>query len=180
LRDADARALGECVAAGGVAVFPADTVYGLACDPSNRAAIDRLYALKGRLPDKPSATMYFDLESLPPTGPRVRAALKRLLPGMVTVVLPGGQGVRVPFFAPVGRPVLQSSANLSGEPDARRLEDVPASIRSGVDLVIDGGALPGTPSTVIDLRGYEEGRWEILRLGAVPRDVVAGNLDAHS
>src|SRR4051812_41338315 len=121
LRDADARALGECVAAGGVAVFPADTVYGLACDPSNRDAIERLYALKGRPPDKPSATMYFDLSSLPATTPRVRAALERLLPGMVTVVLPGGLGVRVPFLAPVGRPVLQSSANLSGEPDARRL-----------------------------------------------------------
>jgi L-threonylcarbamoyladenylate synthase len=177
LRDADARALGECVAAGGVAVFPADTVYGLACDPSNRDAIERLYALKGRPPDKPSATMYFDLSSLPATTPRVRAALERLLPGMVTVVLPGGLGVRVPFLAPVGRPVLQSSANLSGEPDARRLSEVPSSIRSAADLVIDGGELPGTPSTVIDLRAYEEGRWEILRLGAVPREVVAARLD---
>src|SRR3954467_14162207 len=177
LRDADARALGECVAAGGVAVFPADTVYGLACDPSNRSAIDRLYALRGRPPDKPSAVMYFDLALLPETTPRVRAALGRLLPGMVTVVLPGGLGVRVPFLAPVGRPVLQSSANLSGAPDARRLADVPAAIREAVDLVIDGGELPGTPSTVIDLRAFEdEGGWEIVRLGAVSREEVAGNL----
>jgi L-threonylcarbamoyladenylate synthase len=176
LRDADAIALGECVAAGGVAVFPADTVYGLACDPSNGEAIERLYALKGRPPDKPSAVMYFDLESLPATSPRVAAALERLLPGMVTVVLPGGAGVRVPFLAPVGRPVLQSSANLSGAPDARRLAAVPESIRTAADLVIDGGELPGTPSTVIDLRSYDEGRWDVLREGAVPRDVVAAAL----
>src|SRR5689334_17540885 len=156
LRDADARALGACIASGGVAVFPADTVYGLACSPTDEAAIKRLYALKGRPPDKPSATMYFDLESIPQTGPRVRAALERLLPGKVTLVLPGGLGVRVPFLAPVGQAVLQSSANLSGQPDARRLAEVPTSIREGVDLVIDGGELPGTPSTVIDLREYEE------------------------
>src|SRR4051794_31475018 len=145
LRDADAQALGACVAAGGVAVFPADTVYGLACDPGNAAAIARLYALKGRPPDKPSATMYFDLESLPDAGPRTRAALARLLPGGVTLILPGGLGVRVPYLAPVGRAVLQSSANFSGGPDARRLEEVPQTIRDAADLVIDGAELPGTP-----------------------------------
>jgi L-threonylcarbamoyladenylate synthase len=120
--------------------------------------------------------MYFDLESLPATGPRTTAALGRLLPGKVTVILPGGLGVRVPFLAPVGHAVLQSSANLSGRPDARRLGDVPASIRDGADLVIDGGELPGTPSTVIDLREYEEGRWSILRLGAVSEEEVGRTL----
>ena len=173
---ADARALGACVAAGGVAVFPADTVYGLACSPDDPEAIARLYALKGRPSDKPSATMYFDLGSLPETGPRTRAAIERLLPGKVTLILPGGQGVRVPFLAPVGQPVLQSSANLSGEPDARRLTDVPESIRAGADLVIDGGELPGTPSTVIDLRDYEHGRWSVLRVGAVSEEELAGTL----
>jgi L-threonylcarbamoyladenylate synthase len=176
LRDVDARALGACVAAGGVAIFPADTVYGLACDPADDAAIARLYSLKGRPPDKPSATMYFDLASLPETPPRTRAAIERLLPGKVTLILPGGLGVRVPFLAPVGHPVLQSSANLSGEPDARRLSDVPASIRQGVDLVLDGGELPGTPSTVIDLREYESGAWRILRLGAVSEEEIRGTL----
>src|SRR4051812_16122872 len=118
--------------------------------------------------------MYFDLSLLPETGPRVRAALARLLPGMVTVVLPGGQGVRVPFLAPVGRAVLQSSANLSGAPDARRLADVPASIVGGADLVFDGGELPGAPSTVIDLRSYEEdGRWEVWGAGGVPLDEIS-------
>ena len=82
-------------------------------------------------------------------------------------------GLRVPFAAPVGRPVLQSSANLAGGADARRLEDVPASIVLGADLVIDGGELPGTASTVVDLRSYEAGQWSIVRAGAVPEAVIA-------
>src|SRR5438034_10098960 len=55
----EAEAFARCIAAGGVAVFPADTVYGLACDPENAAAVERLYALKGRPPDKPAAVMFF-------------------------------------------------------------------------------------------------------------------------
>ena len=73
-----------CIAPGGVAVFPADTVYGLACDPENEEAVARLYALKGRAPDKPAAVMFFDrdlaLASLPELGPRTRGLLERLLP----------------------------------------------------------------------------------------------------
>jgi L-threonylcarbamoyladenylate synthase len=171
-----ARALGACVAAGGVAVFPADTVYGLACDPENPQAVDKLYALKGRPPEKPAAVMFFDLDELGDFG--------GLLPGGVTLLLPNPRrrfplacttdpetlGVRVPFLAPVGRPVLQSSANLAGGPDAKRLEDVPESIRDGADLVLDGGELPGVPSTVIDLRTPE---WRIIREGALGIDQVA-------
>jgi L-threonylcarbamoyladenylate synthase len=169
-----ARALGACVAAGGVAVFPADTVYGLACDPENPQAVEKLYALKGRPPEKPAAVMFFDL-SLGDFG--------GLLPGGVTLLLPNPErrfplactndpetlGVRVPFLAPVGRPVLQSSANRAGGPDAKRLEDVAQSIRDGADLVLDGGELPGVPSTVIDLRTPE---WRIVRQGAVSAQQV--------
>jgi L-threonylcarbamoyladenylate synthase len=177
------------IAAGGVVVFPADTVYGLACDPARAEAVARLYALKGRPPDKPAAVMFFDREralaSLPEIEPRTRKFLARLLPGAVTVLiasdrypLAGGAGtlgVRVPdlpAFADVP-PVLQTSANLAGGPDARRIDDVPAAIRDGADLVIDGGELAGTPSTVIDLRDYErDGTWRIVRAGAVPEAVI--------
>jgi L-threonylcarbamoyladenylate synthase len=179
----------DCIAGGGVVVFPSDTVYGLACDPSNPEAVARLYALKGRPPDKPAAVMFFDheraLAALPEIAPRTRGFLVRLLPGAVTVLiasdrfpLAGGAGtlgLRVPdlpAFADVP-PVLQTSANLAGGPDARRLVDVPVSIRDGADLVIDGGELAGTPSTVIDLRGYErDGTWRIMRAGAVPEAVI--------
>jgi L-threonylcarbamoyladenylate synthase len=171
--------------AGGVVVFPADTVYGLACDPESPDAVARLYELKGRPPDKPAAVMFFALDDLPELGPRTRALAEELLPGMVTLLVPsdryplagggGTLGLRVPdlpHFAGVP-PVLQSSANLAGGPDARRLEDVPESIRAGADLVIDGGELAGTPSTVIDLRDYEAtGAWRIVRQGAVPEAVI--------
>jgi L-threonylcarbamoyladenylate synthase len=179
------KELGDCVARGGVAVFPADTVYGLACDPENPDAVRRLYELKGRPPEKPAAVMFFDT-NWPEVGPRTRALMERLLPGGVTLLLPNPAGLyplacgpdpstlglRFPFAAPVGRPVMQSSANLSGGPDARRLDDVPAEIREGADLVIDGGELPGTPSTVIDLREYESGRWSIVREGAVSASAI--------
>ena len=64
---------------------------------------------------------------------------------------------------------MQTSANLSGHPDARTLAEVPASLRDGADVVLDGGTLPGRPSTVVDLRDYEaSGDWAIVRAGAVP------------
>ena len=187
--------LTRTLAAGGVAVFPADTVYGLACDPGSADAVARLYALKGRRPDKPAAVMFFDrdaaLAALPELPPRTRAAAERLLPGGVTLLLgnprgrwplacgpdPATLGLRVPdvpLLRGVSVPVLQSSANRSGGADARRLADVPAGIRDGADLVLDGGELPGTPSTVIDLRAYEaEGTWTLSRTGAVDARSVA-------
>ncbi len=187
------------MAVGGVAVFPADTVYGLACDADTPEAVRRLYALKGRRPDRPAAVMFFSLElaleALPEVGARTRALLERLLPGGVTLLLPnplerfplacwpdpGTLGIRVPLLGPrlaglagVSWPVLQSSANRTGGSDARRLEDVPESIRREADLLLDGGELAGTPSSVVDLRDYEAGgTWRILRHGAVPADVVA-------
>jgi L-threonylcarbamoyladenylate synthase len=184
--------LEACIAAGGVAVFPSDTVYGLACDPESAAAVERMYALKGRPPDKPSAVMFFDaalaVAALPELGERTRALTARLLPGGVTLVLPnprgrfplaGGSGLGlrvpdVPLLAGARCVVLQSSANVTGGPDARRIEEVPAKIRSGADLVLDAGVLPGTPSTVVDLRRYEEsGEWSMLREGAVPSAAIA-------
>ncbi|HWF49233.1 MAG TPA: L-threonylcarbamoyladenylate synthase [Solirubrobacteraceae bacterium] len=189
------------IASGGVAVFPADTVYGLACDPGDAAAVERLYALKGRPPAKPAAVMFFDLDlalgAVAEVGPRTQGALARLLPGPVTVLLPNPAarfplacgpapatlGIRVPrveALAGVRVPVLQSSANLAGGEDTSRLEDIPEEIRAGADLVIDGGELPGTPSTVVDLRRYEEsGRWGVARTGAVPYPELAAALNGR-
>jgi L-threonylcarbamoyladenylate synthase len=194
----DARALEVCVAGGGVAVFYADTVYGLACDPEDAGAVARLYALKGRPPRKASAVMWFSaaraLAALPELGPRTRAAFGALLPGGVTLLVPNPRGrfplacgpdaavlgVRVPdvpALAAVARPVLQSSANLAGAPDARRLDEVPESIRAQADLVLDGGALAGTPSTVIDLTAFERAaRWRIVRQGLVAAADIAALL----
>jgi L-threonylcarbamoyladenylate synthase len=95
VNDADAAALQDCLAGGGVAVFPADTVYGLACDPSSRTAFERIYEMKGRPAAKPAAVMWFSLEAaqaeiegLPPC---TRQAAQALLPGPVTLLLPNPQ-----------------------------------------------------------------------------------------
>ena len=191
----------RCMGVGGVAVFPADTVYGLACDPSDRLAVERLYRFKRRRLDKPSAVMFFDLsialEALPELGPATREVLGRLLPGPVTVLLPnpaqrfplacgedpatlGLRVVDVPALSGVKWPVLQSSANVAGGPDPRRLDDVPEAFRRGCDMVVDGGELPGTPSTVLDLRGYEDaGEWSVVRHGGLGADAVRAALDGR-
>ena len=189
-KDSDAReVLERCIRTGGVAVFPADTVYGLACDPLNRDAIGRINALKGRAPGKPSAVMFFDREAMrelvSALGPRTRAALEALLPGPATTVVrnhgrlyplacredPERLGVRL-IAGPLSGarcPIFQTSANRSGERDPRSLEDVDPEILAGVELAIDGGRVFGEPSTVIDLTAFDEGgAWTILREGALP------------
>jgi L-threonylcarbamoyladenylate synthase len=192
----------RCMTVGGVAIFGADTVYGLACKPDDRGAVERLYAIKGRRPDKPAAVMFFSrdlaLAALPELGPRTTAAVESLMPGPVTILLPNPGhrfplacgpdletlGLRVPALGPptaalaaVSWPVLQSSANPSGGAEARRLSDIPQRIRDAVDLVLDAGELDGTASTVIDLRRFEEeGIWRIVREGALPEGAVASAL----
>jgi L-threonylcarbamoyladenylate synthase len=200
LTASDAETFSRCISVGGVAVFPADTVYGLACEPDSKEAVQRLYLLKRRRPDKPAAVMFFALDlalaALPELGQRTAGAVSALLPGAVTLLLPNPArrfplacgpapetlGLRVPAWPPalavlgdMRWPVLQSSANVAGGPDARVLGDVPEAIRARADLVLDGGELPGTPSTVVDLRAFErDGRWSIVREGAVAaRDVEA-------
>ena len=202
MRPEQIETFARCVAVGGVALFPADTVYGLATEPDSREGVTRLYRLKGRVPDKPAAVMFFRLElalaALPELGERTRAALEALLPGAVTLLLPNPDrryplacgptpevlGVRVPrlegALAPLEAlrwPVLQSSANRAGGADARRVEDVDERIRAGVDLVLNGGELPGTPSTVVDLTAYErDGTFAVLREGAVAAAAVGRTL----
>lgn len=186
--EAARTALERCVAAGGVAVFPADGLYGLACDPLDADAIARIHALKGRDDGKPSAVMYFSplamRELVAGLGPRTAAAVSALLPGPVTLVVanperryplacredPERLGVRL-LAGPLGGamcPVFQTSANFSGEPAPGRFEDVPEAIVAGADLAIDGGALTGLPSTVVDIAGIDvTGEWRVLREGGL-------------
>jgi L-threonylcarbamoyladenylate synthase len=193
-------ALEHTVAAGGVAVFPADGLYGLACDPLRAAAIERIHALKQRAQRKPSAILYFSplamRELVSSLGSRTRDSLGALLPGPVTLVLanperryplacgddPERLGVRLIEGPLAGAmcPLFQTSANRSGGPGAARFEDIPPEILGGVDLAIDGGELGGEPSTVIDITGIETGEPpRILRQGAMPADEVRRRLEPH-
>ncbi|MBA2348196.1 MAG: L-threonylcarbamoyladenylate synthase [Solirubrobacterales bacterium] len=202
LTPADAETFSRCMSVEGVAVFPADTVYGLACEPESKEGVRRLYALKRRDRDQPAAVMFFQpslaLAALPELGSRTREAMLALLPGPVTLLLPNPAGryplacgsrpdvlgLRVPALPPelaaleaVRWPVLQSSANPAGAPAPRRLADLDRGIGEAVDLVLDGGELPGVSSTIVDLTAYEEaGVWTIARAGAFSADAVAAVL----
>lgn len=186
----------EALRAGKPVVLPFDTVYGLAAEPHDEESTRRLYELKGRAARQPTALVAADVGSLLELVPEFPAKACRLLPGPMTIVVPNPAhrfawltgtnpdaiGVRVPDFTGPGRDVLDrmgavvaTSANLPGEPDPRRLEEVPEEIRAGAGAVVDGGELPGTPSTVVDLTGDEP---RILREGAVPAGEVLRRLQA--
>jgi len=195
--EAAGLALSATLAAGGVAVFPADGLYGLACDPMRADAIARLHALKGRDDGKPSAVLFFSplilRELISSLGEPTRTALAALLPGPVTVVVhnpehryplacredPERLGIRLiegPLTG-VATPLFQTSANLSGEPAPSRFSDVPAGIIEGANLAIDGGELTGQPSTVVDVTALEKGGgWSILRDGGMPASEVERRL----
>jgi L-threonylcarbamoyladenylate synthase len=182
-------ALERRVGSGGIVIFPADTVYGLACDPLAADAVARVNELKRRPPGKPSAVMYFAplamRELLGGMGPETRRALAALLPGPVTVVVanperryplacgddPERLGLRL-IEGPLSGArcaVLQTSANPAREPPPRSLDAVEDDLLAATDLAIDGGELPGTASTVVDLSGIESGAgWSILREGELP------------
>jgi len=197
--EAARTALERTIAGGGVAVFPADGLYGLACDPLDAAAIERIQRIKGRDDGKPSAVMYFSplamRELIEGLGPRTRHAVGALLPGPVTLVVanpqhryplacredPGRLGVRLIGGPLAGAmcPLFQTSANLSGEPAPAGFEDVPAEIVAAVDLAIDGGELTGLPSTVVDLTDIDGGgEWAVLREGGLSLGDLAARLAA--
>ena len=192
-------ALERYVGDGRIAIFPADTLYGLGCDPLNGAAVERIHAIKGRDQGKPSAVMYFSplamRELVAGLGPRTREAVGALLPGPVTLVLPNPQrryplasrddperlGVRLiegPLTGAI-TPILQTSANRSGEPPPTGFKQIDPEILDAVDLAIDAGGLIGEPSTVVDVTELDtSGSWAILREGALGRDQVERALGA--
>ena len=190
----------EALREGELVVMPFDTVYGLAADPKQEEAVQRLYKLKGRAVTDPSALVAWDLDYLLECVPELRgraASLARLLlPGPVTLILPNPArrfrwltgtnpeaiGVRVPAFDGPGAQVLErvgavaaTSANHPGGRDPKRLDEVPEEIREGAGALVDGGELPGSPSTVIDLTGPEP---RVLREGALPAEQALRRLGA--
>lgn len=188
-----------CIAAGGVALFPADGLYGLACDPLDAGAIERIHRIKGRDEGKPSAVLYFSplamRELLDDLGPRTRKAVGALLPGPLTLVVanarhryplacgndPDRLGIRLINGALEGAmcPIFQTSANRSGDPAPAIFADVPHNVLAQVDVAIDAGPLTGLPSTVVDLADFDgTGRWSVLRDGGMPIDDLAERLQA--
>ena len=172
------------IRAGEPVILPTDTVYGLCADASREEAVRRLYRLKGRGEQQPTALVAANVDALLDAVPEVEGY--PILQGPYTLILPNparrlpwltGErpetiGVRVPALAGDVRSVLEqvgvvaaTSANRPGETDPRTVDDVPQELRDGCAAILDAGLLPGTPSTVIDLTGAEP---VVVREGAVP------------
>lgn len=177
----------------GLIVYPTDTIYGLGADALSEDAILKVYESKQRPISKPISVAVSDAEMLAAIAvvrPQEQVFIDQFLPGPVTVVLEaksclppmlmGGTdmiGIRMPahdlalqIIAAFDAPITATSANISGEPDPVSLNDVHVVS----DLVIDGGKLPGTPSTVVDLVN-----WEIVRAGAACDEVAAFLVEAR-
>jgi L-threonylcarbamoyladenylate synthase len=188
------------IEAGDLVVIPTDTVYGLGCTPHRETSLAVLSKLKGRPPEQPIAVVAKNvdwlLEHVPELRGRSGAIARELLPGPYTLVVPNPArrfpwltgsrpetiGVRVPDLAGHGRDVLDgvravaaTSANRHGGKDPRRLDEVPREILAAVAAAVDGGELPGTPSTVLDVTGPEP---RVLREGAVPAAVALERVGA--
>jgi L-threonylcarbamoyladenylate synthase len=186
------RLVEEAVAAIGESrpvVLPTDTVYGLCTTP---LAPESLARLKGRDADQPVALLASEVDILLELVPELPEGIVRsLLPGRLTLIFRNPErrfpllaphetiGVRVPELRGAARRIVTrvgavaaTSANLHGGPDPRRLDEVPGAIREQA-ILVDGGELPGTPSTVVDLTGPEP---TILREGAVPAAEVLERL----
>src|SRR6266508_214481 len=178
------------IRAGRPVILPTDTVYGLCASPYREEPVARLYRLKGRPETIPTALFCSDIDMLFECVPELRGRsglyARAILPGPYTLIFPNPArrfgwlnglardtiGIRVPVLQGDSRQVLDrvgaltaTSANRHRGIDPKRLEDVPAEIREACGAEIDGGELPGVPSTVLDLTGPEP---RVVREGAAP------------
>ena len=184
----------EFLRSDGVIAYPTDTLYGLGCDSFSHKALDRILAVKGRSADKGLPLLLAEPDDVDlvarPGSPHFRPLAEAFWPGPLTLVLDpvpglpapvlgptGAVGVRVPdhpvpraLVRALGKPIVGTSANLSGGPDPITAQDVYRALGDVIDHVIDGGpANRGLPSTVVDITGE---RPRILRAGAItPQDI---------
>ena len=158
---------------GGVVACPTETLVGLLADGTNPRAVDRVIAIKGRLPEQPIGVLVADLDAateIADLNEHALALAKRAWPGPLTLVaratvslpsaltLDGKVGVRVPgpsvaleLARAVGHPLTATSANVTGEPSVTNTADLSISVRQSVDAIVEGRAGGGLPSTVVDV-----------------------------
>jgi len=190
-REAMERAM-RVLRAGGLVAFPTDTVYGLAALPTDRAAVARIYEVKGRSTSRPIALLLSDadrLEEVAILPEQARPLVRRFWPGGLTLVLPKTEavieevsagptvGVRVPnlklardLIQAAGGVLAVTSANRSGNPAALTADDVLEQLGGQIELILDGGRCwGGIPSTVLDCTVWPPA---VLRHGAVPESAI--------
>ena len=204
VRGIDEESLAEAAAVvrrGGLVVIPTDTVYGVACDPRNEKAIERIYAIKHRPRFKALQVLLSSIDQLDEIGLELPAPLNRLaaqfLPGAFSPIAvarpdctlktladtangrPGTQGIRIPnssatlrIIASTG-PLAASSANRSGDESAQTVEEAHDALGDAVDLYLNGGATLGhVASTVVAADPYGRDGIEILREGLIPTAMI--------
>jgi len=191
------RYAADQIRAGQVLGMPTDTFYGLAADPFNLRAVDRVYEIKSRSRHKPLSLLIEDVdqaeELAKPLPDEFRALAKKFWPGPLTIIvkaasrLPlkvtantGNVALRIPNSAiPLAVvqaariPITATSANLSGESECTTADAVREQLGVRIPIIVDGGTSPrDVASTIVDLTD-EEARWKVLREGAIPSHEIS-------
>jgi len=166
----------DALRAGGLIIYPTDTIYGIGCDMKNKKALDKLNNLKKREKSKPFSFLCRDIAEVSRYADMSDIAFKvmrRTLPGPYTFILPRGDGIprgmassdhavgiRIPdhpithaIAEGFGSPIITTSVNVSSEEPVNAVGDLPPEFLAAVDVVIDDGPLDNTPSTIIHFTG---------------------------
>lgn len=191
------RYAADQVRAGEVLGMPTDTFYGLAADPFNLRAVERVYEIKSRSRHKPLSLLIDSIDQAEdlckPLPEEFYRLARRFWPGPLTIIvkaasrLPlkvtantGNVALRVPnakiplaVVGAAGIPITATSANLSGESECTTAEAVRDQLRNRIAIIVDGGASPReVASTIIDLTD-EDARWRVMREGAIPAQEIS-------
>jgi tRNA threonylcarbamoyl adenosine modification protein (Sua5/YciO/YrdC/YwlC family) len=187
----------EQIKSGQVLGMPTDTFYGLAADPLNLRAVERVYEIKSRSRHKPLSLLIESVDQAEelarPLPEEFYKLARRFWPGPLTIIvraasrLPlkvtantGNVALRVPSAAiplaviqAAGIPITATSANLSGANECTTAEQVRDQLQDRISIIVDGGASPReVASTIVDLSD-QEARWRVLREGAIPAQEIS-------
>lgn len=186
----------EQIHAGKVLGMPTDTFYGLAADPFNLRAVERVYEIKSRLKHKPLSLLIEDVDQAEefagPLPEDFKLLARRFWPGPLTMIVPAASHLPLKVTANTGNvalrvpaaeiplavvraakiPITATSANLSGAVECTTAEQVRDQLMDRIPLIVDGGKSPrNAPSTIVHFSS--DGSWEILREGAIPAKEIA-------
>jgi L-threonylcarbamoyladenylate synthase len=187
----------SCLRSGKVVGMPTDTFYGLAVDPVNLRAVERIYEIKTRLKHKPLSLLIGNLSQAYELGRDLSISFDRLAerfwPGPLTLIVKAGSrlplrvtantgnvALRIPdatipraIASAFGLPITATSANLQNAPECTYAACVRDQIGDRIPLIVDGGPTGRSlPTTIVDLSGGEN-RWQILREGAIATHEIA-------
>jgi len=191
------RYAADQIRAGEVLGMPTDTFYGLAADPFNLRAVERVYDIKSRSRHKPLSLLIENVdqaeELCKPLPEEFYLLARRYWPGPLTIIVKAASRLPLKVTANTGNvalrvpsakiplavveaaqiPITATSANLSGESECTTAEAVREQLKGRIAIIVDGGTSPReVASTIVDLTD-EEARWRVLRDGAIPSQEIS-------